>query len=213
MQLGAEVSSTVRVEPSDQDMRYGMFMQLDKRAREIERLLTSTWVELADLIATMRDCAYWREGGYTSLHSWLKSACPCSRSWAYLAVGAYDELKADIPVEELRQMPLSNADILKKLPRASRKDPKILAGAKSKPPREFLPAVIAACPESHLEQFVAWTFKFTTSQAKTMAAFFEAFRLLSEEDPGSDETILEDLTAEWMLENQERIQEMTHVTN
>lgn len=198
-----EVSSE-RHEITDSDLRHEMFRELDARAREIEVLFRRTWVDFAEIITAMRDQELWREGRYTSLHSWLKTACPCSRSWAYLAVGALDELK-DIPLDELRQIPLKNAEILKRLPRSRRGGKEMLDDAKSCAPREFLPRVIEAYPDSLLEPEIRLEWKFTKSQAQNVNAFFEMWRMLNTE-PASESDILEELTAKWMLENQSRFE-------
>jgi hypothetical protein len=199
MATAPKLSSDGHAEISDSDLRHEMFRELDARAREIEVLFRRTWVDFAEIVATMRDGGYWREGRYTSLHSWLKTACPCSRSWAYLAVGALDELK-DIPLDELRQIPLKSAEILKKLPRSRRSDKKLLDAAKSLPPREFMPAVIEAFPDSHIESSLTLEYQVTKSQAKVILAGNQMWNLLNSEPMGPGE-ILEALWAQYMVEH------------
>src|ERR1700746_2448587 len=136
--------------PEIEISRAEQFKILDTRAREIEEISRSTWVELADLCTTMRDNELWKEGGYHSFHDWMRKALPTSRSMAYLAIGARAELQ-DVPDEELRQIPLGNAEILKLTPKKHRNG-KILKAAKSQTPREFTATVINEALESHIEQ-------------------------------------------------------------
>lgn len=194
-------SSTGLGEPSEQDLRYGMFLELDERAKRIEQQFKETWVDLADIMATMRDCEYWREGGFTSLHSWIISAMPCSRSWAYLALGVREDLK-DIPAEELKQMPLSNAEILRKLPERARREPETIAAAQTLTPAEFLPTVAQQRPELALETKVKLRYTVSASQANVVASGFALWRLLHTETM-SDGDILEAMWAEYMLRHQQ----------
>lgn len=192
--------STEGHEITEGDLRYEMFRELDGRAKEIEAIFKSTWCDMADICLNMRDGGYWREGKFTSFHSWLRSSCPCSRSWAYLAMNAREELK-EISADDLKLMPLHNAEILKKLPRATRAKKSVLAAAQGLPPREFINVAIAESPDSHLEKDIRLEFRFTKSQAQNVTAFFEMWRMLNTE-PASEADILEELTAKWMLENQ-----------
>src|SRR5579863_6871368 len=98
--------------------RKALFDDLDARARGIERRVKETWVELAEICTAVRDTELWREGGFSSFGAWLLNACPTSRSYAYAAMGVRDEL-AEIPTEELKQIPLGNASILSHTPKAS----------------------------------------------------------------------------------------------
>lgn len=198
------MSTTGQHEITDGDLRHELFRELDARAKEIEQQFKSTWVELADICISMRDGGYWMEGGYSSYNSWLVSSCPCSRSWAYLAVGAREELK-DISDVDLRQIPLGSAQILKRLPRATRAKKTVLEAAQGMPPREFIGIAIHESPESHLEKTVRLEWAFTQSQAKSVTAFFDAWRRVHESS-GSDADVLEELMADWMLEHQSLIQ-------
>lgn len=198
------LSTDGQVEVTEGDLRAATFIELDTKARKIEEKLKSTWVELGALCIEMRNGSYWKEGGFHSFHSWLQSALPCCRSWAYMAMNAYEELR-DVPEEELKQMPLSNAEILKTLPKSRRNDPEILQVAKSRPPREFRPHVIAAVPDTHLETIAEMKFKFTKSQAQAVLAFLEAWRLLHPDDTYTDEDVLEESAADWMLAHQDEI--------
>ncbi len=133
--------------------RHMFAVELDGRARSIEKQWKSIWVEVADICITMRDSNLWAEIGFHSFSDWLINACPTSRSMAYLAIGIREELK-DISDDDLRKIPLGNAEILKNLPRASRSDRKLLDEAKCQPPRSFVSTLLQTAPLAHLERLV-----------------------------------------------------------
>jgi len=173
-----------------------MFAELDKRAREIEEQQKSTWVELADLCCTMRDSELWREGGYSSFGAWLQSACPTSRSYAYMAIGIREELR-EITDSELKQIPLGNAEILKHTPKQHRVG-KVLEAAKAQPPREFIGTVIHEAPDSHLEKKVCHRFRPTSSQSKKWQEVFDMWRVVNEDPHAPVEDVLEGILTDWM---------------
>jgi len=183
-----------------QESRYALFAQLDSRARQIEEQQKSTWVELADLCCTMRDSELWREGGYSSFGAWLQSACPTSRSYAYMAIGIREELR-EISDSELKQIPLGNAGILKDTPKQHRNG-KVLEAAKSQPPREFIGTVIHEAPESHLEQKQCHKFRLDSSHSKVLVDAFAMWRVLNDDPEAPREAALEGIIADWMDEHQ-----------
>lgn len=192
--------ATVMAPESIAQYRLALFTELDKRAREIEQQNKSTWVELAELCCNIRDQQLWREGGYSSFNAWLLDACPTSRSMAYSAIGIREELK-EISTEELRKIPLGNADILKHTPKASRNG-HLLEAAKNQPPREFLGTVIQTSPESHLERKYCHKFRLTTSQSQILAEGLEMWRVLNDDPAAPVEDVLEGIVADYMLSHQ-----------
>lgn len=195
---GAEMSTAVATAVAGElgSQRAALFAELDKRAREIEEQQKSTWVELADLCCTIRDSELWREGGYSSFGAWLQSACPTSRSYAYMAIGIREELR-EISDSELRQIPLGNADILKNTPKQHRNG-KVLEAAKAQPPREFIGTVIHEAPESHLEKRQCHKFRPTTSQSKKWQEAFAMWRVVNEDPHAPVEDVLEGIITDWM---------------
>lgn len=181
--------------------RKALFDDLDKRAKVIEERWRSTWVDLAQICQTMRDNNLWREGGFSSFNGWLLSACPTSRSMAYLAMGMLEELK-DISVDDLKQIPLGSAEILRSLSKSARGDRKLLASAKSRPPRELRSQVIRDMPEEHLETFVSTKYNFQCSQLKVVEAALEMYRMLHPDGDYSDEGVIEAWASEYMLSHQ-----------
>lgn len=173
-----------------------LFAELDSRARQIEARTKSDWVDLADICTTMHDSQLWREGGYSSFGAWVQSACPTSKSMAYLVMGLRAELK-DIPDEELRQMPLGNASILRDTPKQHRNG-KVLEAAKQQPPREFIGTVIHEAPDSHLEKRQCHKFRPTASQSKKWQEAFDMWRVVNEDPYAPVEDVLEGIITDWM---------------
>jgi hypothetical protein len=198
---GAEMSTAVATAVTGEigQQRMALFAELDARAREIEEQQKSTWVELADLCCTIRDSELWREGGYTSFGAWLQSACPTSRSYAYMAIGIREELR-EISEAELKQIPLGNADILKHTPKQHRG--KVLEAAKAQPPREFIGTVIHEAPDSHLEHKHCHKFRIDSSQSKVLVDAFAMWRALNDDPDAPREAALEGIIADWMQEHQ-----------
>jgi hypothetical protein len=172
----------------------------DARVRELERQFKSGWLELADLCIAVEEFEDWKVLGFSSWNKWLMDACPTSRSMAYLAMGIRKELR-DIPDEDLKQIPIGNADMLKISSKAARSDRKLLEAAKTLPPREFVSQAILASPDHAIEHFLPRKFKFTTTQGKNVQAAIDMMRIMSEEDI-SDEEAIEYIAANWMLANQ-----------
>ena len=176
--------------------RVSLFNELDKRAREFEAQYKNAWVELADICTTIRDNELWRDGGYHSYNSWLLSACPTSRSVAYAAVGAREELK-EIPDKDLKQIPLGNAKTLQSTPRQKRNG-KLLEAAKRQAPREFTATVIREAPEAHLEQRQCHKFRLVSSASKKLQEAFARWKKLNDDPDAPAEACLEGIVADWM---------------
>ena|SRR2546421_2849625 len=175
----------------------------DARARELDREYKNLWVELSEIAIAVRDQKEWQILGYHSYNSWLLSACPCSRSLVYMAVGAREKLN-DIPRTDLLEICLSNAIILKSLPKSLRTIPETLEAAKAPTPREFISKAIAASPDSHLEPIVTLRIKLTLSQYKTWEIAKDVVSIL--EGEVSDATVLEAIAADYILGHQEELE-------
>src|SRR5882762_9838797 len=181
--------------------RVEQFHLVDARAREIEAITKSTWLELADLVIVIRDNELWKEGGYHSFHAWLVSACPTARSTAYAAIANLEELQ-DIPREDLKQIPPGNAGILAGVPKKHRNG-KILKAAKSQTPREFTATVIREAPEAHIEQKICHKFRMTSSQSKILQAALDIWCILNDDPEAPPETSLEGILADYVLRYQD----------
>lgn len=181
--------------------RKQLFACLDTRAREIEKQTKETWVELANLCCTIRDNELWREGEYQSFGSWLKDACPTSRSYAYMTMGIRDELR-EIPDTELKQIPLGNADIMKSVPKALRSAPEVLDKAKRQQPQEFINTAIQAAPDAHLEKKLVHRLRFTASQSKVFAEGCDMWRVVNDDPSAPVEDVIEGIIADYVLSHQ-----------
>jgi hypothetical protein len=169
----------------------------DRRVREIERQLAASWSELAEIAIAVRDGQEWRILGFSSFNAWLADAAPRSRAMIYSAIGLLEEL-TDVPIQELRQIGIGNAHILKKLPRASRTSRGVLEAAKALPPRQMLATVIQSHPDHHLEDIATQKFKFTASQWIAIEEAIEECMSQYDGEITTREEALEAICAEWM---------------
>lgn len=171
----------------------------DARIREIERTIAGAWSEMAEIAVQVRDNEEYLLLGFHSFGAWLSDAVPRSRSTVYAAIGLLEELK-DVPMEDLRQIGIGNAGILKSLSTGARRRQDVLEAAKVHQPRDFASLVSETVPESHLEPYVNPRFRFTVSQWKVIQ---EAIEQVIEQYDGeikSREEALEALCAEWRQE-------------
>jgi hypothetical protein len=168
----------------------------DFRVREIEKQITGAWSELAELAIQVRDNEEWRLLNFGSFNQWLASAAPRSRAMVYSAIGLLEELK-DVPIEDLRQIGIGNAHILKKLPRASRTRSDVLEAAKTQPPRQLLSQVIQWHPDEHLEAITAIRFRFTVSQWVAIGEAIDEVMSQYDGQITTKEEALEAIVAEW----------------
>jgi hypothetical protein len=146
------------------------------------------WSSIAKVCVDMDRDRDWEILGFASFNQYLVTAAPRSRSYLYLVIGRYRELSPDIPDEELAQIPLSNASVLKQLSPAVRKESKIRLGAKGKP-AEFREMVSKEYPGQHIEPIVEQRLRFTLSAWTRIEAAWEAYKVIDES--ASLETFLE----------------------
>lgn len=189
-------------ERTESEYRAELFKELDARARQIDKIWSEIWMEMADICLAIDTNELWREGGYHSYNDWLIKACPRSRSWAYMATGARKELR-DIADDDLRQIPLASADVLKKLPRKTRCNPDLLEDAKTLTPSEFFPKAIKSAPDSLLEHRVKRYRVYTVSQLNKIDEGMNLWRRLNPGSPLSDADIEEYQWAEYINEHQD----------
>jgi hypothetical protein len=167
----------------------------DCYVRDFERQF-SDWASIAKCcIEVERDKDYLLLG-FPSWHAWLLSAAPKSRSYIYLVVGRYKELIADIPEQELAQIPLGSAGVLKQLSPAVRRESKIRQAAKGKP-SELRQAVKESFPEQHIEGLDSRMLNFTESQAAVYDEMLACHRAMNNPETSAEE-IVEMLCADWL---------------
>ena len=164
----------------------------DVFVREFERQFQD-WTEVAKVCIDVDKDRDWELLGFRSFEAWILDAAPCSRSYLYLVIGRYKELSVDISPEELSEIPLGSAGVLKQLSSKIRRDPKVRKAAKRKP-KEFLAEMQQSHPEQMLESIVVKKLKFTASAWTVIEAAYDAYLLV---DPDASlETFFEWLVSE-----------------
>lgn len=139
----------------------------------------SDWSSIAKVcIEVERDKDYLLLG-FPTWNSWLLATAPKSRSYIYLVVGRYKELSPDIPEEELAQIPLGSAGVLRQLPSKIRQRVNVRQAAKQKP-EKFVADLQAMEPLQHLEAKVRKEVFFTASQWAVIEPKFETYLLTDE---------------------------------
>lgn len=163
----------------------------DSYVRDFERRW-SDWTDIARICLTVDRDKEWELLGFHSWEHWLMDAAPKSRSYIYLVVGRYKELSADIPEDELANIPLGSAGVLKALPRSLRKDPGVRKAAKSKP-KQFREALKQDHPEQLLEAIEPMRIHFTSSQRLVFEETLEEYRAREGDEYASEADMVEDL--------------------
>lgn len=164
----------------------------DSYVRDFERTFQD-WTAIAKCCIDIERDRDYELLGFASWHAWLLDAAPRSRSYIYLVVGRYKELIADIPEEELAQIPLGSAGVLRQLSSSARRLSKIRQAAQSKP-AEFRKVLDQEFPEQHLEPLVECRLRFKLSFWSLFEAAYEKYKLTDE--TGSKEDFIEFLVSE-----------------
>jgi hypothetical protein len=167
----------------------------DNFVREFERQWAD-WTEIARCCVEVDRDRDWEVLGFHSFESWLCDAAPRSRSYLYLVMGRYKELSVDIPPEELAQIPLGSAGVLKQLSSKIRRSPEVIDAAK-KTPKEFREALQESHPEQLIEQIVTVKLKFSVSQWERIEGAYEAYKLV---DPTASLTTFLEYCVSWLPE-------------
>jgi hypothetical protein len=152
-------------------------IERDSLVREFERQF-SQWTAIAKVCIEVERDRDWEILGFHSWSAWILDAAPKSRSYIYLVTSRYKELIADIPEEELAQIPLGSAGVLKQLSPAVRKSSKIRQAAKEKP-EKLRQIVEQEFPEQHLLGLDIRCLKLDTSQAGVFDEALAIYRALN----------------------------------
>jgi hypothetical protein len=151
----------------------------DSYVREFDRQFRD-WASIAECCISVERDRDWEVLGFHSFHAWLLDAAPASRSYLYLVMGRFKELIADIPQEELADIPLGSAGVLVQLSRSKRQDPQVRKAAKKRP-QEFIREVQETAPEEHVELRHRITLDFQESAWSVIEAKFEKYKVLEGE--------------------------------
>ena len=166
----------------------------DSFVRSFERQF-SDWSEIARVCCQIEQDRDYVLLGFHSFGAWLIEAAPRSRSYIYLIMGRYKELAPDISDEELAQIPLESAGVLKQLSSKLRQNPE-LASVAIKEPKKLRQFIKEKHPEQHIEQIVEKRLRFTASQWERVEAAYEAYLLM-------DEGASLEVFFEWLCSEQE----------
>ena len=153
-------------------------IRLDKRAREIESQASTLFVDLGVICRIIQDKELWRHilasdgQEFRSFDAWVQDALPWSNGTAYSALGVARDCE-DIPIEERRQMPRGNLEILRQVSPHIRRDPKIQERAKRTKPQQFVKELAAEHPQEHLEGKSQMKFNPTVSQREVVEKAIE----------------------------------------
>jgi hypothetical protein len=181
------------VEVAEQALAIQRAQNRDQFVREFERQWAD-WTEIAKCCIDIDLDRDWALLGFHSFEAWLVNAAPRSRSYLYLVIGRYKELSIDLPPEELAQISLGSAGVLRQLPSSMRRDPEVQRQAR-KQPKEFRESLRERHPGQHIETIVEVKLKFTASAWNVVSAAFDAYRLVDETASMAD-------FVEWMCSEQ-----------
>lgn len=124
----------------------------DEYVRDFETQF-SGWVFIAKVCLDVDRDQDWKVLGYRSWDAWLQAAAPRSRSFIYLVVSHYKALSPDISDEELAEIPLASATVLKSVSSKTRRDPVVQNAAKGKT-KELRETIMREHADQHLESVV-----------------------------------------------------------
>jgi len=179
----------------------------DERAQMRDRFVREFETQFSDWSAIARVCVDvdkdkdWKVLGYRSWDAWLQSAAPRSRSFIYLVVSHYKALSPDISDEELAEMPLASATVLKGVSSKARRDPKVQKSAHGRT-KELRETIMREHPDQHLESVVTPKLKFSFSAWHKISDALEAYQMV--EPNATIESFMEFIVTEWQLAQPER---------
>jgi len=156
--------------------------------REFDRQF-SDWSEIARVCIDVDKDRDWEILKFHSFDSWIMSAAPRSRSYLYLVIQLYRVLGQDISDEELAEMPLASATVLKSVSSKTRRDPKVRTAAKGKT-KELRQTIMDDHPDQLLESVVTVRLKFSLSAYKRIQDAYDLYVELIDPE-ASMETFLE----------------------
>lgn len=134
-----------------------------------------------------------------SFNRWVRRCAPRGYSTCYAAKRSCEDL-ADVPAADLAEIPESNFHTMKLLSTAVRRDPEVLAAAKSLGPDKFLASVMQSHPGQALESRSSLRFNPTSSQKQVIMQAIEM--ALQTGQAGSKEELLELWAVAWLQEQQ-----------
>lgn len=163
--------------------------QRDQVMQEFERQFAD-WSFIAKVACAIEKDRDWELLGFRSFGAYLVARCNRSRSYLYLVMGRYKELKDDFSDEELSEIDLDSTSTLRKLSPAVRRDPEVREAAKKKP-RDLRRVVVEKHPEMHIEDEDFRVLKFETSDAEDFDEALKVWHTLNNPEAPAEEFIRE----------------------
>jgi hypothetical protein len=107
-----------------------------------------------------------------SFARWLKVCAPYSYSTAYAALADVEELQ-DVPADDLAQIPQSNFFTFKQLSTAIRREPSVIAAAKTQRTEAFVDTIRKDFPDQHISRRKSFHLNPTEEQKAEIDEAFE----------------------------------------
>jgi hypothetical protein len=159
---------------------------LDGRARSLRQRYREDFVELGIICCAVEDheLCKWLEDSetdkpFTSFTAWLDDAWARERTTAWEAYQSVRDNRDDIAEMDMREIPRKNLNTCRKLSSAVKRDPRVLAAAKTKTNPEFVETVRKAHPDQHIDREVLVTLKLTEEQELDLRTACDDFRELN----------------------------------
>lgn len=175
---------------------------LDLRIRKIEAQARKHFIEVGLICLEFSERGLWKDAFdpetgecFSSMDSWLCSACPVSRSSAYEALRVLKALP-DLSVDQMKEIPRMNLRTLVGLSSGVRKNPDVIAAASSQTEERFKKTIQDDFPDQALEQNHRLAFFGTKSFTKLVE---DTLRMIMRtEELTSREAALEFLVTDWI---------------
>jgi len=184
------VTANLQLSPKEE------FEACDSFLRSYEEQVTN-WPAVAQACLRVKQGELWKHGGHSSWHGWIQSAAPFSARTVFYHVRLFESLNGDYTPEELAQVPVETAKVLRSMSKEARTDPAVKQAAKRKR-KAFIETVKATHPEQHIESEVVKTFRFSESQWEKIEHAIEVFRTMNNPEE-SVENVIESWAAEFLL--------------
>ena len=143
-------------------------IKLVEEAEVIEKRRGTIWVRCGQICLEMKRGKLYREMGFSRFDQWTEARLKLHKSQVAVAMGTVEDLSEEVGADDLSEMTLNNAQVLRQIPAKNRK-PDIIEAAKTQTERQFRDTVREKLPDLHIEQKVTLTFHLEDSAAVIVA--------------------------------------------
>jgi hypothetical protein len=196
---------------SEEDLKLQLAIAHDEQMKELEKQNISNWAAMAELAIVVRDNCEAPLLGYESWTDWLQFCAPQSASAIHQSIRIIEQLP-DIPREEIREMPKSNAKVMTHMDAADRADPQWKKNAKTMKPEKFVKEVQKKRPGLHIEKLSPRKYGFSMSQSLMIDGAVEMYQIIEQKPEASAEEALEACASEYVLEHLDEYEKLTGKT-